>query len=431
MSRLPFELFLALRYLRPKRTFVSVITLICIVGVMLAVSVLIVVISVMTGFDHQLREKILGFSPHIRVHLANRTMTNYVDLMQEISSNRLVKGVTPYVAGPVLVSTEPTANGAAGEVVAPDVRGIVPDLESKISVLPSSIVEGKFDVSGYGVLVGREFAQGLGLGVGDRLEIYSIRDLQRMNKSFRKGRAEGGGADEVYLPTEYEIRGIFDVGYWDFDYRVIVCSLENAQDLYGLGEAVQGLMVMLHDPAKASEVRAQLEDELGPMYVINTWEKDYSVILSALVVEKNVMFYILFFIILVAAFGIASALITFVVQKTREIGVLKALGSSSGQIMSIFLSQSLFVGVLGVLAGFGLGMLAVTYRNDFLFFLRRVTGFQLFPAQIYSFNELPALIDFGDIAIICGGSLVICLLAGLLPAWFAGRLRPVEALRHE
>jgi lipoprotein-releasing system permease protein len=190
-------------------------------------------------------------------------------------------------------------------------------------------------------------------------------------------------------------------------------------------------MVMLHDPSKAPLVRQQLQEELGPTYLVSTWEKEYAVILGALVVEKNVMFYLLFFIIIVAAFGITSALITFVVQKTREIGVLKALGSSSGQIMWIFLSQSLFVGVLGVLAGFGLGMLAVTYRNDFLFFLRRVTGFQLFPAQIYAFNELPALIDFGDIAIICGGSLVICLLAGLFPAWNAGRLKPVEALRHE
>ena len=153
--------------------------------------------------------------------------------------------------------------------------------------------------------------------------------------------------------------------------------------------------------------------------------------LDALLVEKNVMLYLLFFIIIVAAFGITSALITFVVQKTREIGVLKALGASSAQIMWIFLSQSLAVGITGVLAGFGLGMLAVTYRNDFLFFLRKVTGFELFPARIYSFSELPALIDFGDIALICGGSLIICLLAGLFPAWNAGRLKPVEALRHE
>ncbi len=428
MLRLPFELFLALRYLRPKRTFVSVITLISIVGVMLGVAVLIIVISVMTGFDRQLRDKILGFSPHLRVHQAKEPMANYRELIQQISSNRLVKGVTPYVVGPVLATTLTDEGGS--EIVAPDIRGIDPSVEERISMLPSSIVQGAFDVRGNGLLVGRDFAQMLGLSVGDPLAIYSIRDLRRMNESWKRGRKQGE-MDEVFTPTEYEIRGIFDVGYFEFNYRVIVCSLANAQDLYGLGESVQGLMVMLHDPSQAQRVRAELRRVLRPGISMMTWEEENSGLLDALLVEKNVMLYLLFFIIIVAAFGITSALITFVVQKTREIGVLKALGANNAQIMWIFLSQSLVVGVVGVAAGFGLGMLAVTYRNDFLFFLRRVTGFELFPARIYNFSELPALIDFGDIALICGGSLVICVLAGLFPAWNAGRLKPVEALRHE
>jgi lipoprotein-releasing system permease protein len=429
MSRLPFELFLAFRYLRPKRTFVSVITLISIIGVMLGVAVLIIVISVMSGFDHDLRGKILGFSPHVRVARPNNEpLTNYVALMAEISSNRLVKAVAPYVVGPVLASTLPEQGSS--QIVAPDIRGIDPRIEEKISMLPSSVVEGKFDVKGNGLLVGRDLARSVGLAVGDRLAIYSIRDLRRMNEGWKERRA-GGEPNELYMPSEYEVRGIFDVGYFEFNYRIIVCSLENAQDLYGLGDSVPGLMVMLHDPSKAGLVRRELQSMLGPEFTISTWEEENSGMLDALLVEKNVMFYLLFFILIVAAFGITSALITFVVQKTREIGVLKALGSSNGQIMWIFLSQSLFVGILGVLAGFGLGMLAVSYRNEFLFFLRRVTGFELFPARIYMFTQLPALIDFSDITLICGGSLIICILAGLFPAWNAGRLRPVEALRHE
>lgn len=428
MSRLPFELFLAIRYLRPKRTFVSVITLISIVGVMLGVAVLIIVISVMTGFDRELRNKILGFSPHIRVR-TNAPLTNHVALADRMSAVPGVRAVTPYVVGPVLASTLPDQGGS--EIVAPDIRGIDPEVEGKISMLPSSMVEGDFDVRGNGLLVGVDFARELGLRVGDPLALYSIRDLRKMNESWKRNR-EQHELTELYTPTQYEIRGIFDVGHFEFNYRVIICSLGNAQDLYGLGDEAQGMAVMLLDPAHAKEVRAELRALLGPGYFISTWEDENSGILDALLVEKNVMLYLLFFIIIVAAFGITSALITFVVQKTREIGVLKALGASAGQILWVFLCQSLFVGIIGVLAGFGLGMLAVYYRNDFLFFLRRVTGFELFPARIYNFSELPALIDFGDIALICGGSLITCVLVGgLFPAWNASRLRPVEALRHE
>jgi lipoprotein-releasing system permease protein len=424
MSRLPFELFLALRYLRPKRTFVSVITLISIIGVMLGVAVLIIVISVMAGFDRQLRQTILGLQPHILVNTGG-VMTDHRAVMDQISSHRLVRGVAPYVVGPVLVETDD------GRVFAPEIRGIDPSLESRISVLPERIVQGEFDVRGNGLLVGRDFAQGMGLTVGDRLMIYSIRDLRRMNESLRRNR-EAGGIEELVAPDEYEIRGIFSVGYWEYDSKVIVCSLGNAQDLYGLDDGVQGLMIMLHDPSRASQVRQELRPLIGNGIAISTWEELNSYILDALLVEKNVMFYILFFIVIVAAFGITSALITFVVQKTREIGVLKALGSSNSQIMAIFLGQSFFVGVIGVAIGFGTGILAVAYRNEFLFLMRRVTGFELFPANIYHFSELPALLDFGDIALICGGSLVACIVVGgLFPAWNAGRLRPVEALRHE
>jgi lipoprotein-releasing system permease protein len=156
-----------------------------------------------------------------------------------------------------------------------------------------------------------------------------------------------------------------------------------------------------------------------------------STILGALIVEKNVMFYLLFFIVIVAALCILSAQITFVVQKTREIGMLKALGATNLQISGVFLSQSAIIGVLGVLAGYGLGILALAYRNEFLHFMNRLTGWELFPAKIYGFSELPAIIDARDIAVICGSSFIICILGGVLPAIRAGRLKPVEALRYE
>jgi lipoprotein-releasing system permease protein len=427
--KLPFELMLAVRYLRPKRTFVSVITLISIIGVMLGVAVLIVVISVMAGFDRQLREKILGFKPHLRV-VGDGPMTDYALLLHTISTNAGVKGAAPLVMGQVMVETH-SQNGAP-QYLCPAIRGVDPDSnsEGKLSVLPSSVRTGQYDVRGNRVLIGQELAASMNLQVGDTLSIYSVSDMRRVAKINKKSGAKDE-VDEGFLPTEFEVSGIFDVGYYEFNNFFIACSLANAQELSGLEDSVQGLMVTLLDPDKAREVREELLAVLEPGVRISTWEDENSDILDALLVEKNVMFYLLFFIMIVAAFGITSSLITFVVQKTREIGILKALGASGTQIMSIFFSQSLLVGVMGVTAGYGLGMLAVAYRNEFLLFLRSAMNFEIFPSRIYGFSQLPALVEAGDILIICGGSLLICLLAGMFPAWNAGRLKPVEALRHE
>jgi len=427
MSRLPFELMLALRYLRPKRTYVSVITLISILGVTLGVAVLIIVISVMSGFDRELRDKILGFNTHLKVFARNQTMRDYAMVMNVVASNRNVKGVSPFVMGQVLVETEPEGEHTNKQalVAAPWVRGIDPATEGQVSVLPTSVVEGEFDVTGRGLLVGLEFARMLHLHVGDRLAVYSPRELAKMKKH------RGQEGEEAILPDDYEVRGIFDVGYYEYNASVIATSLENAQEMYDLDDSVHGLLVMLKNPYQAASVRDGLERALGSEYRISIWTEENSAILSALAVEKNMMFYLLFFIMIVAALCIMSALITFVVQKTREIGMLKAVGATNAQVAALFLGQSAIVGTVGVIAGFGLGMLAVSYRNDFLHFMRRMTGWELFPASIYQFFDLPALIVPGDIMLICGSALLICLLAGVLPAWNASRLQPVEALRHE
>jgi lipoprotein-releasing system permease protein len=424
MSRLPFELLLALRYLRPKRTFVSIITLISILGVALGVAVLIIVISVMSGFDRDLRAKILGFNAHLRIVAAGETMENYDAVMNLVASNRNVVGVAPYVLGPVLMETEPAGNEQPFFAV-PYVRGADPARENSVSVLPQSIIAGKFDLSGRGLVIGSALAQSLNLAVGDRVAIYSPSELKKMKEH------QGKSNEEAVLPDDYTVTGIFDVGYYDYNYSIAVTSLENAQELYDLGDSVHGLMVMLRDPYQAPAVSRQLASVLGPGYTITTWMQENSAILGAVIVEKNVMFYLLFFIVIVAALCILSAQITFVVQKTREIGMLKALGATNLQISGVFLAQSAIIGVLGVLAGYGLGILALTYRNEFLHVMNRLTGWELFPAKIYGFSELPAIIDVRDILLICGSSFIICILGGVLPAWRAGRLKPVEALRYE
>ena len=424
MLRLPAELFLALRYLRPKRTFVSVITLISVLGVTLGVAVLIIVISVMTGFDQQLREKILGFSAHLKIlHEEVEAMEDYEAVSRIVQSHPQVKAVAPFILGQVMMKTQPSVGKPT--VSAPYLRGIDLNLEGKVTALTTSLISGELNLEGDDLLVGAELAHRLRLRVGDRVAIYSPRNLEEMEK--HKGKEN----EVAVLPDDYTVRGIFDVGYYEYNANVIVTSLRNAQDLYQLPGQVHGLLVLLRDPYLANKVRGELLPRLGPDFRIASWTEENSQVLTALAVEKNVMFYLLIFIVIVAAFGIMNSQITFVVQKTREIGMLRALGATGWQVRMLFLSQSLIIGFIGVSAGLGLGMLALAYRNEFLHFMNRLTGLELFPASIYAFTELPAIFDAGDIAIICGSALVICVLAGFIPAVAASRLKPVEALRHE
>jgi lipoprotein-releasing system permease protein len=400
-----------------------------VIGVALGVAVLMIVISVMSGFDQELRDKILGFSTHLKVTVPERTIPDYKRVMSVISSNSEVKAQGPFVIGRVMIETqpepEPGQTKVQGIVDAPYLRGIVPSLETNLTILPGSIVAGKFDVNDRGLLIGTEFAHNLRLDVGDRVLIYSTGELKKLRKSVEEKH------EKVPVGTEYEIRGIFDVGYFDYNVSIIIASLREAQDLNDLGNSVHGIMVMLKEPNRAPQVAAQLQAVLGPNFRITTWMEENANILNALVVEKNVQFVVLFFTMIVAALCILSALITFVIQKTREIGMLKALGATDLQVAGLFLSQGAFVGAIGDVLGYCFARVALAYRNEFLDFMDRIFGFSLFPPSIYQFTKLPALILARDSLLICGSAWIICILGGVIPAWRAGRLKPVEALRYE
>ena len=375
---------LAFRYLRPRRTFVSIITIISVLGVLVGVAVLIVVIAVMSGFDQEWRNRILGFNAHIKVFQASGIMYDYEKVAAQIRSNKNVVGVAPFVTSKILVKTEPASGSPHFDV--PMMLGIDPKAQGTVSILPQSIKRGELDLSGNGAVIGIDFAAGMGL----------------------------------------------DVGFADFNSQIIVTSIDNAEELLGMAEnSVHGLQVKLNDPFDADKVAQQLYQNLGTNYSIRTWKQLNPEIFSALAVEKNMMFFLLFFIMIVAAFGIVNCQITFVVQKTREIGILKALGAGSRQVLWIFMSQSVVVGVLGVGLGLGLALLAIHYRNEFLHFMRDVTHVPLLPASIYQVYELPASIEPLDIIVICGTAFLACVLAGLFPAWKASRMQPVEALRYE
>ena len=407
-------------------SFVSIITLISVIGVALGVAVLIIVIAVMSGFDQQWRDTIMGFNAHLKVYSAqqDQSLTNYQSIQRIIAANPAVTGVSPFIRTIVLLKTEPDTGEP--RLFPPGLVGVDPATVGDVSVLPRSIVAGSFDLADNGLLVGRDFATRMGLDIGSRVALYSPTSVEKMQAGIGKTNAE------VVLPEDFTVRGIFDVGFPDYNSSVIVTSLEDARNLLKLPEnSTQALQIKLRDPFDAEKVKLELDKVLPNDVAVYTWFEESRDIFSALAVEKNTMFYVLFFIMIVAAFGIVNCQITFVVQKTREIGILKAIGASGRQILWVFLSQSLVVAVLGVGLGFGTAMLALFYRNQFLAFMRQVTHADLLPSSVYHVYDLPASIRPGDIAFICGTAFVTCVLAGLFPAWKASRLQPVEALRHE
>jgi lipoprotein-releasing system permease protein len=410
MTRLPFELFLGLRYLKPKRSFVSVITLISLVGVTIGVWVLIVVIAVMSGFDRELREKLMGV--HAQVAVTGGIIRDGDALLQAALATPRVKAAAPFAMGLVLLEFD-------GHVATPYLKGIDPAKEVTVSKLGTYIQSGRLDLDGEKVLIGNELALQYGIFVGDKITVYSPRYLEK------KG-------EEVDLPMELTVTGIFQSGMYEYDVGLIFTSLETAQELYGLGHAIHGVEIATDDPfAGASDVARQLNAKLTPPLRAQTWMQMNEKILGAIQVEKTAMFLILSLVIVVAAFCVMGTLITVAAQKTNEIGVLKACGATPFRVARLFLFQGFFVGLIGVAAGVAAGLVTIDHVDQVRTFLAGALHIELFPKEIYNLPKLPVYLSTGDLVRISLSALVISTLGGVLPALWAALLEPVEALRHE
>ncbi len=406
---LPFSLFLALKYLKPKRTFVSVITVISVLGVMLGVAVLVIVLSVMSGFDHMWRDKILSFNAHI-------TITGYgyleepLALIEQIEAVEGVAGAAPFIEGLAFIQQ--------GErIFTPLIRGIDPEYERRVSRVPEHLVVGDFDPAFDEIILGHDLANQIGARLGDELLVFSPQHFI--------------GTDEIRLPEALYVAGIYELGMWDFDMGYALTSLEMARELQGMETGVHGIQVMTTDPYRAHQVAERLQAVLGPDVTTRTWMELNRQLFAALRVEKNMMFFLLIFITIVAAFGITNTLITLTVQKTREIGLLKALGFSSGQIMRVFFWQGWVEGVLGTALGIGSGLWILRHRNNLMYWLSERFGWELFPKELYHLSEIPASTSGTDLVVIAVVVMIICTLAGIVPAYRAARLDPAQALRNE
>ncbi len=429
--KLPFSLFLALRYLKPKRTFVSIITLISIIGVMLGVTVLILVIAVMTGFDRELRQKVIDFDAHILV-TSGDVLRDWRELTVKIQNTPDVVGTAPYVQGPVIVEFQ-------AKRLAPMIRGIDPAEEEKVVPLKKFLKQGALDLEGESAVLGVELARKLQIGVGDKLTVYSPGNLGEVLDGLKQlekaqGTEERQAIDklrEVVLPKELTVTGIFETGHYLHDSEFLLVPIYVGQELYGLGDALHGITVKTVDPYGADGVKKAIEMFLKPPEYAQTWIEMNSTYFEAIRMERTVMFFLLFFIVIVAAFGIMNTLITVTVQKTRDIGIMKAIGANIWQIVWVFLGQGLVVGVFGTLTGLGLGMTLIRYRNPVSQWLAKTLHIEIFPKQVYQFSEIPAEVVPRDVAIICIGAFVICWIFALIPAYRAARLDPVTALRYE
>ena len=423
-----FSLFLALRYLKPKRTFLSIITLISILGVTLGVMVLILVISVMTGFERELTRKVVGFDAHLVVSNAG-VMEDWPEVMKMVSANKEVIAVAPFVQGPVLVEFQDRR-------MAPKIRGIDPDLEGKVTNIRDFIIVGSLDLDGDKAILGSELARTLSPNVGDKINIFSpgninqiLQELDRVEKEGDKTSATA--LKQMILPMELTVAGIFESGRYLYDSEFLLVPLHIGQEIYSLGGGAHGLAVKTRDPYLADQVKNELNATLTPPNLALTWIDLNKQLFEAIRMERNVMFFLLLFIILVAAFGIMNTLITVTVQKTREIGIMKALGARTIQIIGVFMAQGIVVGIFGTLTGLVTGIVLVQYRNQVSNWLATTLGVEVFPRSVYQFSEIPAEVVPSDVIIICVSAFVICSFAALIPAWFAARLDPVKALRYE
>jgi len=390
-----YELWLSLRYLRAKQReqFVSVIGLLSVGGVALGVAALLVVLAVMSGFDHDLKEKLVGTHAHVTVE-STQGIRDVEALMRTIAATEHVVGVSPFVAGQAIMRLPDRAFGVV-------VRGLDLDRERQVSRLHDYLVMGRMPHAGE-VLVGLELARALEASIGEPCRLISPVD----------------GSVRTFT-----ISGLFKSGMYEYDAGLVVTTIPDAQRLFGLGNVVTGLAVRADALERAGELQRRLQATLGLPYDVKTWMELNQTLFDALKLEKMTMFIILTLIVIVAAANIVSTLIMMVMEKTRDIGILKAVGASSRSVRAIFTWQGLLIGFGGTALGVA-GAWAIIWALDTYHFVQ-------LPSTIYYLDHLPVRIEWTDWAITIAAALGISLLATIYPARQAARLNPVEALRYE
>ena len=409
---MPWPIYLALKQLFPTGKRVHFFTVISVCGVALGVALLVVTISVMGGFGQEIRRMIIETGGDIQIR-SSAAIRNPEQVIADVKALPGVSAATPFAEGVVMVL-------AGNRPAFPAVQGV--DVERVNGVIPLDryIRWGSLDaLDDDSIIVSAQLAQQLDASVGGKIELYTPLMLERMR------------ADEAILPREFRVAGLFEIGHNQLDSSVVICTLRTMQDLYGLGGSVHGISVKLAPGADEDRVAAAINKVLPPNMRALTWLETNRDFLFIIRLEKNLLFFLLLFIVVVAAFSVASSLLISVVRKTKEIGLIGALGGDSRGVALCFCFQGLFVGITGTLLGTAFGFVAVWLRNDIVQLFARVTQSREALVRFYQFTNIPAHIPAGDLITILASSIIISTLAALLPAWRAARLKPSEALRSE
>jgi lipoprotein-releasing system permease protein len=408
---MPWPIYLALKQLFPTGR-VSFFTAISILGVALGVATLVVTNSVMGGFGYEIRRMIIDTQGEVQIR-----GSALID--PSAATEKLIAGV-PEVAAFAAYAQGVVMLEYNHRPAFPAVQGF--DLERISQVIPLEryLVGGSLDdLDDDSVILSSLLASGLGVRIGDKIDLYTPLMLERMKKN------------EVLLPREVRVAGIFRIGHQQLDSSTVICPLRLMQDLYGLGHMVHGFDVRLKAGADADVAAAKLNKVLPPTMGALTWFESNADFQAVLSFERNMIFFLLTFIIIVAAFSITSSLLVTVVRKTREIGLLGAMGGKARDVALSFCVQGLFIGLAGTLIGLAGGFALLHWRNALVALIAKFTMGQEAFVKFYQFSSLPAHTESKDVIMIIVFSLVASTLAGLIPAWRAARLKPVEALRSE
>ncbi|MFQ5823087.1 MAG: lipoprotein-releasing ABC transporter permease subunit [bacterium] len=410
-----YEFFIASRYLKSKRKtgFISLITYISIFGVMIGVAALIIVLSIMNGFESEVRTRIIGFGAHIRLRtFHNQGLEDYNKIVKQIENFNHIIGISPYINEKGLIIKKDRKSGVVIKGVDGNTIGQVSDIENDVIYGTFEIGEIKTDEQKLlpGIVLGRYLADKLGAGLGDKVQILSPTGISPLMSRMPRLRT-------------FQVTGYFETGIFEFDDVFAYISLKEAQRLFGLKHNVSGLEIKLNDLNQADNVSNRIDALLGYPYATVTWFDMNKNLFSWMQIEKWAAFIILSLIIMVAAFNIISTLIMVVLEKTKEIGILKSMGATSSGIMKIFMFEGLVGGAIGTILGCIIGYALCWSQWKYQYFS--------LPSDVYIISALPILMKVKDFILISIAAIVLCFLAAVYPAWKAAQLDPVEAIRYE